>query len=342
MPPDGGMKVLRLHGRRDVRVSEEPRPEIDAGSELVRVTCVGICGSDLHWYEEGGIGDAHFSRPLVLGHEPAGVIEDGPRKGIRVAIDPAVACGRCSFCAEGNPNLCSNLRFAGHGSEDGAFREMMVWPSSSLVPVPDVLSDREIAMLEPLGVAIHAVDLGKVRPGDTVAVFGCGPIGLLIMQVALVAGAACVVVTDRFPHRLEAARRLGATATVLAGEDGEAESVWEATGGEGAAVSLEAATENAAVESAIASARPGGRVVLVGIPDDDRTSFSASAARRKGLTIKLARRMKHTYPRAVKQVVDKTVDVASIVSHRFTIDRGAEAFDVASRRNGLKVVIEPT
>ncbi|MBT8400724.1 MAG: alcohol dehydrogenase catalytic domain-containing protein [Rhodothermia bacterium] len=336
------MKVCRLHGRYDVRVSEESIPRGVVGNELVRLTCVGICGSDLHWYEEGGIGDAQFERPLVLGHEPAGVIFDGPREGTRVAVDPAVSCDRCSFCAEGNPNLCSDLRFAGHGLEDGAFREMMVWPSSSLIPVPDVLSDLEIAMLEPLGVAIHAVSLGKVRPDVTVAVFGCGPIGLLILQVVLNAGAGRVVATDRLPHRLEAARRLGAAETVLAGQDGEVEAVLAATNGEGVAVGFEAATENAAVETAIACARPGGRVVLVGIPDDDRTSFSASIARRKGLTIKLARRMKHTYPRAIKYVVDKKIDVASLVSHRFSIDQAAEAFAVASGRNGLKVVIDPT
>ena len=336
------MKVLRIHGHRDIRLHDEPDPVAGPDEELVRVTCVGICGSDLHWFEEAGIGDARISHPLVLGHEPAGVIAGGPRAGTRVAIDPAVPCNACVFCAEGNPNLCANLRFAGHGLDDGAFRELMAWPSKSLIPVPDSLSDIEAAMLEPLGVAIHAVDLGKVTPGTTVGVFGCGPIGLLILQVARAAGASRIVATDLHPHRLEAARRLGADAAILAEGGKEQEAVRDATAGEGVSVGFEAATDSAAVETAVASARPGGRVVLAGIPSDDRVSFSASVARRKGLTLKLVRRMKHTYPRAITHLVEGSVDVESLVSHRFTLEQSGDAFALAARRAGLKVVIEPT
>ncbi len=336
------MKVLRLHARRDLRLHEEPEPEPAPGEELVRVKRVGICGSDLHWFDEAGIGDAGIDRPLVLGHEPSGVILAGPRAGTRVAIDPAVPCESCQFCDEGNPNLCSRLRFAGHGLEDGTLRELIAWPSECLLSVPDSLSDDEAAMLEPLGVAIHAVSLGKVTPGMTIGVFGCGPIGLLILQVAREAGAGRIIATDVLPHRLEAALRYGADATILAGSDTEESETWEATGGGGVRVAFEAATDNAAVEAAVAAARPGARVVLVGVPPDDRTSFRASSARRKGLTIKLARRMKYTYQQAIRLVVEGRVDVASIVSHRFTLEDGAEAFATAQKREGLKVVVEPS
>ena len=177
------MKVARLHAVGDLRLADEAVPEPGPGMSLVRVSAVGICGSDLHWWGEAGIGDATLSHPLVLGHEAAGVIEDGPRRGERVAIDPAIWCGTCRSCRAGYRNLCTRIRFAGHGSQDGAMREFMTWPSHLLHPLPDSLSDADGAVLEPLGVAIHALDLGHVRLGATVAVAGCGPIGLLLIQV---------------------------------------------------------------------------------------------------------------------------------------------------------------
>ena len=335
------MKVLRLHGMRHLHLHDEPRPVPGPGEVLLRVSAVGLCGSDLQWFSETGIGDAQLDRPLVLGHEFAGIVESGQRRGERVAVDPAIPCRACEFCLEGNPNLCTALRFAGHGGEDGALREYMPWPSHCLHPLPDTLSDADGVMLEPLGVAIHAVDLGHVRPGMTVGVFGCGPIGLLVLQVARVAGATGIIATEKLPHRLEAARSLGATAVFQADEGREAAQVLAATGGRGVDVAFEATDENGAVEAAIAAVRPGGRVILIGIPLDDRTAFTASVARRKGLTIKLTRRMKHTYPRAIRLVEQGLVNVHSLVSHRFPLADCERAFSIAERRDGLKVIVEP-
>jgi len=196
------------------------------------------------------------------------------------------------------------------------------------------------AMLEPLGVALHAVDLGSLKMGMKVGVFGCGPIGLLIIRIARLMGASQIISTDILPHRLDLARELGAVA-ILAAEDGaEWKEVWTESSREGVDVAFEVAGENAAVETAVASARPGGTVVLVGIPGSDTTSFQASTARRKDLTIKLSRRMKHAYPRAIKLIEKGLVDVRSLVTHRFQLDDYEEAFSVARRREGLKVVVE--
>jgi L-iditol 2-dehydrogenase len=335
------MKVLRLHGVGDLRLRDEPEPVPGPGEALLRVTAMGLCGSDLHWLSEAGIGDARLQEPLVLGHEFAGVIESGERRGQRVAVDPAVPCGVCEFCLEGNPNLCSALRFAGHGTEDGALRQYMAWPTRCLHPLPNSLTDADGVMLEPLGVAIHAVDLGHLKTGMTAGVFGCGPIGLLVLQVARVAGATHVIATDKLPHRLEAARSLGATAVFQAAGGRESAEVLAATDGKGVDVAFEAAGENEAVETAIAAARPGARVVLIGIPADDRTAFTASLARRKGLTIKLTRRMKPVYPRAIRLVESSMVDVRSLVTHRFPLEEFDKAFSTAQRREGLKVIIEP-
>lgn len=335
------MKVLRLHGTQDFRLHDEAKPEPGAGESLLRATAVGVCGSDLHWFTKAGIGDARLVHPLVLGHEFAGVIENGARRGERVAVDPAVSCGRCEFCLEGNPNLCTAMHFAGHGTDDGALREYVPWPTRFLYTLPDALTDADGAMLEPLGVAIHAVDLGHVKPGMTVGVFGCGPIGLLTLQVARAAGATQIIATDRLEHRLETARSLGATAVIQAADGRENAAIWAATKERGVEVAFEAAGENEAVETAIAVARPGGCVVLGGIPADNRTAFTASSARRKGLTIKLVRRMKHTYPRAIRMVESGLVDVRSLVTHRFPLSEFESAFAVAQRREGLKVIIEP-
>lgn len=330
------MKSVRLHGTGNLQIHEEPVPVAGVGQKLVRVKSVGVCGSDLHWFAEGSIGDAKLEHPLVLGHEFAGITEDGQR----VAIDPAIPCGHCEFCEHGHPNLCANLIFAGHGKTDGALREWMAWSEKSLFPIPDSLSDADGAMLEPLGVAIHTVDLGKLEAGMTVGVFGCGPIGLFIIQVARLAGAATAIATDKLAHRVEAAKSFGATHAFFAGDGHELEQIREATGGRGVDVAFEAAGTQAAVDAAFAAVKSGGKVVLAGIPDDDKTSFSASTARRKGLTIKLVRRMKHTYPRAIALVSKGLVDVRSVVTHRFPLEQASAAFRAAERREGLKIIIE--
>ena len=331
------MRVVRLHGARDVRLHDEPMPNPGNEDVLLRVTAVGICGSDLHWYAEGRIGDAQLNRAMVLGHEFAAVVE---KTGQRVAVEPSIPCGVCEECREGNPNLCEAQRFAGHGAEDGALREYMAWSPQCLFALPDSLSDADGAMLEPLGVAIHASDLGHLKPGMSVGVFGCGPIGLLILQIARLAGATQLVATDVLPHRIEAARAFGAQ-TFSANDPDHVKQILAATNGRGVDVAFEVSTNSEAVATAIATARPGSRVVLTGIPDDNRTTFKASVARRKGLTLKLVRRMKHTYPRAIRLTETGKVDLRSIVTHRLPLAEASQAFALANQRDGLKIVVEP-
>lgn len=330
------MKSVRLHGTGDLQLHEEDVPVAGTAETLVQVKSIGVCGSDLHWFGEGGIGDAKLDHPLVLGHEMAGVTSDG----LRVAIDPAIPCGHCEFCSQGHPNLCENLIFAGHGKTDGSMREWMAWNTRSLFPIPDSLSFDDGALLEPLGVAIHTVDLGKVKPGMSVAVIGCGPIGLLVIQMAKLAGASNIVVTDKLPHRVDAAKGFGASHAFLAAAGHELEMIRAATSGRGVDVAFDAAGSPEAVDMAFAAVSPGGKVILAGIPEEDKTTFTASLARRKGLTIKLVRRMKHTYPRAIELVSKGLVDLRSLVTHRFPLERAAQAFQLAQRREGLKIIIE--
>jgi L-iditol 2-dehydrogenase len=322
------VRALRLHGPRDLRVQDEPQPEPRVGEVLVQVDAVGLCGSDRHWYVEGSIGDASLTAPLVLGHEFAGTIVAGPRAGERVAVDPAIACGRCSPCLDGRRNLCVDVRFAGHGATDGALRTTIAWPEDLAYPLPDSLSAAEGALAEPLGVALHALDLGRLRPGAMAGVFGCGPIGLLLVQLLRMCGAGAVVATDPLPHRLAAAEELGASAAAqLVGA---------------VEVAFEAAGDDAAIADAIRALRPGGTVVLVGIPDGDRMSLVPSAARRKGLSLVFCRRMGPAdLPRAVDLLAAGRVDVGPLVTGTYALADGAAAFDELAERRGLKLIVEP-
>ena len=202
--------MTRLHRAGVLELTDEPDPVPAADETLVRVTAVGICGSDLHWYDEGGIGDARLARPLVLGHEMAGVALDGPLAGRAVAIDPAIPCEQCRSCRDGNTNLCPTIRFAGDGTTDGGLRELMAWPTRRLHVLPDRLGPAEGALLEPLGVAIHALDLGHRTPASSVVVVGCGPIGLLTIALVRQASAAPLLAIDPLAHRRAAARDFGA------------------------------------------------------------------------------------------------------------------------------------
>lgn len=335
------MKTLRLHAARDLRLHEEPKPIPGEGEALLRTTAVAICGSDLQYFTQGRVGDENITAPIVLGHEFAGVVADGEMQGSRVAVEPQVSCGVCEFCLEGNPNLCPHHIFAGHAPQDGALREFLTWPIQNFIPIPDALTDEDAAMLEPLGIAIHTTTLGKIRPGMSVGVFGCGPIGLLVVQLARISGAKSIIATDRLQHRLLAAQELGCTQAILSHAGAENDEILASTADRGLDVTFEVAGDNDAVETAIETCKPGGRVVLCGIPPTNRIAFKASTARRNGLTVKMVRRMKHTYPRAIDLVQSGQVDVRSLVTHRFPLTAFDEAFRIANAREGLKVVINP-
>lgn len=335
-------EVARLHGRQTIRVQREPVEPVAAGEVHVRVTAVGLCGSDLHWFAEGSIGDAELSRPLVLGHEFAGVIADGPRAGERVVVDPANPCGRCGPCLDGHSNLCLAIRFAGHGTTDGALRSMLPWPERLLHPLPEAIADDEAALLEPLGVALHAADLAHVPAGGRAGVYGCGPLGLLLVQVLRIAGASSVVATDRLAHRVEAARALGASPALQVDEPASVAGRRTARDTE-VDVAFEVAGTDEALDDAIAAVRPGGRVVLVGIPTGDRTAFPAGPARRKGLSLLLCRRMVATdLARAIELAASGRVQLAPLISARFPLARAPEAFAMLAARSGLKVIVEPS
>jgi L-iditol 2-dehydrogenase len=331
-PPNG--RAARLHGRRDVRL-EPAEPAVPGpGQVVVRVTAVGLCGSDLHWYVEGSIGDTRLTRPLVLGHELAGVIEDGPRAGERVAVDPADPCEACALCRAGMGRLCPDVRFFGLDPCDGALQSRLAVTASRCVGLPDAIQDHEAVLLEVLGIALHALDLADVRRGMTAGVYGAGPIGQLVIRVLRWRGLE-VVATDRLAHRVEAARASGAGTAILVGDEDPA-------AGLPVDVAFECSGEDAALDTAVRAVRPAGRVLLVGIPSGDRAAFPASPVRRKELTLQAVRRMEAPdLPRAIELVAAGEITLAGLVTGRYPMDDVAAAFQHAAAREGLKSVVEP-
>jgi L-iditol 2-dehydrogenase len=345
------MRAARLHGIRDMRLEDLPRPEPGPGEVLLQVASVGVCGSDVHYYLEGRIGDQVVTGPIMLGHEfSAWVAGFGPDVegetpagvGQLVAVEPAIPCGECEPCLHGHPNLCPHVRFCGTPPIDGVFSEYTVMPAENCFTLPPELGPAEGAMLEPLGIAIHAVDLAHLRPGYTVAVLGAGPIGLLIAAVARAAGASEIIMTEPLAYRRQFALDYVADAALdpYPSDDDDysdvVEEILHLTDGRGVDVAFEAAGADETPAQCAAVARLGGKVIVAGIPSDDRMVFEASTTRRAGLTIKMVRRMKHTYPRAIRLVEKGLVDVETLASRRFPLGRITEAFDaVAAYEEGV-------
>jgi L-iditol 2-dehydrogenase len=347
------MTGVRLHGPTDLRVEQLPHPDPPGpGQVLVRVTAVGVCGSDLHMYKDARIGDNVLENPLVLGHEFAGVVEAvGPdsidgnfqplQPGTRVAVDPAQPCWQCEMCEQGHPNLCLHLHFCGSYPDTGSLSQWLHMPARTCFPLPEAVDDITGALLEPLGIAIHAVDLAKIRVADSVAILGAGCIGLTILKLAKLSGAQPIFISDKFPWRLALAERLGAIPINCDAVD-SAQTVLEMTQGRGVDVAIEAAWADHSVQQAAEMARMGGRLVIVGISEDNLLAFNHSVVRRKGLTIRLARRMKHTYPRSLSLVQSGAINLLDMVSHRFPLEQTPHAFALNTEYQDevVKAVIE--
>ncbi|MBL8907298.1 MAG: alcohol dehydrogenase catalytic domain-containing protein [Rhizobiales bacterium] len=319
-------KAVFIHGPHDVRVGPYQPPPPRNDTVMLKVAAVGLCGSDLHYYKDGGIGAAVIAKPFVPGHEFAGhLVNDEPAlglpRGALVAVDPNRACGQCEYCLAGHANLCPKVEFIGAPPFDGAMTETIAVPSELVVPIPQGFTPLQAVMLEPLGVAIHAIDLAKPRLGESVALIGCGPIGLLILEVLKVAGAGDVFAIDPIETRRDFALKLGAKRAGSSVKD-----IVQWSNGAGYPLVIEATNSPDGFNDAVLAAKIGGRVVLVGIPDGNSYTLDAAQARRRGLKIKFSRRMGHVYPRAIDLVAQGKVDVVSMVTNEFALDDAPEAF----------------
>lgn len=316
-----------IHGVKDIRIEPFDPPTGTDDTVNIDVASVGICGSDLHYYKDGGIGSATINTPFVPGHEFSGRLKTDIEslaltRGQLVSVDPALPCHSCEWCHRGHHNLCPNVIFIGAPPFNGALTQTINVPRESIVTIPQTMTADEAAMLEPLGVCIHAIDLAKPKLYESVAVLGCGPIGLGILQLLKISTCGPVYAVDPLPHRTKAALQHGADAI---GDNTDA--ILDATNGLGCDLVIEATNSPNAFVDSVKAAKIGARVVLVGIPDgNDYAPVSAAEARRRGLSIKFSRRMGTVYPRAIELVSSKKVDVESLVSHHFPLDGTPDAF----------------
>lgn len=323
------MRAARLHGERDLRVENVATPEPGPGETLLKVQAVGVCGSDLHHYLEGAIGSTVSPEPFILGHEFAAEVVSGGDlpPGTLVAVDPARPCRTCEWCLRGHPNLCPHVEFAGVPPYPGALAEYVTAHPEELIELPAAFDAVDAAMLEPLGVAIHALDLARLKPMDSVGIVGAGPIGLLTLQVARLCGADRIVAIEPVVYRRQAALDLGADAAFATVDEAR---VW--TEERGVDVVLEATDSPLGPQHAAELARIGGKLVLVGIPEGDAFTLNASLVRRKGLTIKMSRRMGDVYPRAIRMTQTGRIDTRRLVTHRFGLEDTVTAFDLQAER----------
>jgi L-iditol 2-dehydrogenase len=346
------MRVAKVVAPRQIRLEDAPVPSPGPGEVLVRIKSVGVCGSDLLYYAHGRVGELQLSGGHILGHEVAGVVEalgpdtDGPAPGTPVVVDPAIPCGghlqsRCRYCAAGHPNLCRHLKFLGSPPTPGALREYLTHPSHLVLPLPAGTTFPVGAVSEALGVTIYAVDLSHLRVGESAAVFGCGPIGLLIARVAQLGGASCILASEPLEHRRRAASLFGVAAAFDPEGDDVVRAIRERTGGDGVDVAFEAAGSETATVQAMDAVRPGGTLVLVGYWEADQVTLPGIRAMRKGLTIRFVRRMRHTFPRALELVRQGLVNLPALISHEFKLSDVAEAFARAEKRSPdfLKTVV---
>ncbi|MBX0322135.1 NAD(P)-dependent alcohol dehydrogenase [Halomicroarcula sp. F13] len=321
----------------------EPSPGPD--DVLVAVRDVGICGSDVHYYEHGRIGDYVVEDPLVLGHESAGEVVEvgenvtGLEPGDRVALEPGVPCRRCAHCKRGDYHLCEDVTFMATPPHDGAFTEYVAWPSDFAYKLPDSVSTAAGALCEPLSVGIHACRRGDVGTGDTVLITGAGPIGLMVMEAARAAGATDVVVTDVVEEKLSFAEERGADLAVNVAETDLETAVDDYTDGVGADVVVEASGAEPSIRSTLDAVRRGGTVVLVGLADEANVPFDVLEVIDNEIDVHGSFRYKNTYDAAVDLLADGVVDVEGIVDFESSLDDIDDAFQRAMDPTVVKGMI---
>lgn len=330
------MQASYLYGIRDLRLEQAPIPVPGPGEVLLKIASVGICGSDVHYYLEGRIGSQIVTDPIIMGHEFSAYVAGfgegvkGFELGQLVTVEPGISCGKCESCIHGHPNLCPQVRFCGTPPVNGVFAGYSVMPAENCFLLPPGFSPDDGAMLEPLGIAIHTIDLGRLKTGFTVAILGAGPIGLLCSAIARAAGASEIYMTEPLAYRRKFASRYGATAVFDPENQDIVTEIKNATGSRGVDVAIEAAGASETPQQGAQLCRPGGKLVLAGIPADDNLRLNASTIRHRGLTIKVVRRMKHTYPRAIRLVESGQVDLKPLVTHQFSLGSLADAFEIVA------------
>ena len=345
---EGMMKVAVMNGIGRMGYTKRPIPVPNADEVLVKLEYVGICGSDMHYYESGRIGDYIVEPPFVLGHEPGGVVTEVGKDvthlkiGDRVALEPGKTCGKCRYCQEGRYNLCPNVIFFATPPVDGVFQEYVAHAADLCFKLPDNVSTLEGALIEPLAVGFHAAKQGEAQMGQTAAVFGAGCIGLASMMALKAFGVSRVYVVDVIQKRLDKAMELGADGII----NGKTEDVFakakEVTAQAGFDLAIETAGNEITTNQAIQVVRKGSNIVLVGYGKTGMMNLMMSLALDKEVTFKTVFRYRHNYPMAIEAVSQGKVNLKGLATHIFDFNDVQTAMDrsVNEKTEIVKAVVK--
>ncbi|MEH7374386.1 MULTISPECIES: NAD(P)-dependent alcohol dehydrogenase [Bacillaceae] len=343
------MKAAIMHSTREITIESLPVPQIGHDEVLIKVMAVGICGSDLHYYTHGRIGKYIVEKPIILGHECSGEIAavgtavNRFKVGDRVAVEPGVTCGYCEACKEGRYNLCPDVEFLATPPVDGAFVQYIKMRQDFVFAIPDTLSFEDAALIEPFSVGIHAAMRTKLQPGSTIAIMGMGPVGLMAVGAAKAFGAGTIIVTDLEPLRLEAAKKMGATHVINIRDQEPLEEIKNITNGRGVDVAWETAGNPAALQSALASVRRGGKLAIVGLPSQNEIPLNVPFIADNEIDIYGIFRYANTYPKGINFLASGIVDTKHLVTDRYSLADTSEAMERALnfKNECLKIIVYP-
>ncbi|MFW6371879.1 MAG: zinc-dependent alcohol dehydrogenase, partial [Bacteroidota bacterium] len=331
------MKAMMLTGIRKMEMKEIPEPMVVHDNDVkIKLSTIGVCGSDVHYYTTGKIGSQIVQYPFPVGHEAAGIVAEtgasvtNVKPGDRIAIDPAMPCWECDQCLAGRPHTCRNLRFLGCPAQaEGCLKEYIVMPDTSCFPIDDRLTLDDAAISEPLSIGVYAVNQSVSMKDAKIGILGFGPIGMSVLLPALARGASRIYVTDKIEDRLALAKKTGATWT---GNPDKQDIVKDITGIEPGMLDVvfEACGQQDAVDQAVDLLKPGGKLMIIGIPEFDRWSFSVDKLRHKEITITNVRRQNESVDEALEMIASGEVDIKPMITHRFSFEQTKEAFDLVS------------
>jgi L-iditol 2-dehydrogenase len=342
------MKALVLEETRKLVWKEIDRPELKKGEVIIEVKYVGVCGSDVHYYEHGRIGDFVVEKPLILGHEFSGIVVEKADDvsnleiGDLVTCEPGYGCGQCDFCKSGRYNLCDDMRFMATPPIDGCLTDYVSYPANMVYKLPDGMNLRDGALIEPLAIGVYATERAEIELADSVLVFGAGCIGLVTMLSLKAKGASRVIVIDTLNNRLDKAKELGADLVINPIEENAIEIVNEITNNKGVDVVIDCAGAKPTILSTVDYVKKGGKIVFVGMSQDDQIPFRLNRAISKEIDIKTIFRYHSMFERTINAVYSGMIDISKIISDVFAYEDSIEAFETVSKKKQevIKAVIE--
>lgn len=341
-------RAVYMTGLKQMEMREIEMPAVGDKQVMVKLEYVGICGSDVHYLEHGAIGDFVVNGDFILGHECAGTVVEtgkdvtGLKVGDRVALEPGITCGQCELCKSGKYNLCPDVEFLATPPYDGCLMNYISFPENMCFKLPDNISTKEGALIEPLAVGMHAAAQGEVKLGDSVVILGSGCIGLVTMLACKAYGATDITVVDVMQKRLDYALKLGATRVINAMEEDVIAKIDEITGRKGVEVVLETAGNKITTKQTAYLVKAGGTVVLVGMAPEDIMEYNIAKLMAKEAAIKTVFRYRNIYPKAISAVEKGIIDVSGIVTHEFDFEDTSKAFDfvINNKNDVVKAVIK--